>query len=99
MAITPADTILMYLPLYHLFGFSEGMLMSMVTGARQILTQTFDPNESLCLLEQERATILHGFDTHYKDLLEAYQRRPCDTSSVRTGILAIWHVELDPHCS
>ena len=88
MAITPADTILMYLPLYHLFGFSEGMLMSLVTGARQVLTQTFDPNESLCLLEQERATILHGFDTHYKDLLEAYQRRPCETSSVRTGILA-----------
>jgi fatty-acyl-CoA synthase len=54
----------------------------------EFLTQTFDPNESLRLLEQERATILHGFDTHYKDLLEAYQRRPCDTSSVRTGILA-----------
>jgi fatty-acyl-CoA synthase len=88
MAITPADTILMYLPLYHLFGFSEGMLMSMVTGARQVLTQTFDPNESLRLLEQQRATILHGFDTHFKDLLEAYQRRPRDTSSVRTGILA-----------
>ena len=78
----------MYLPLYHLFGFSEGMLMSLVTGARQVLTQTFDPNESLYLLEQERATILHGFDTHYKDLLEAYQRRPCNASSVRTGILA-----------
>jgi len=88
MAITPADTILMYLPLYHLFGFSEGMLMSMVTGARQVLTQTFDPNEGLRLLDQERATVLHGFDTHFKDLLEAYQRRPCDTSSVRTGILA-----------
>jgi fatty-acyl-CoA synthase len=78
----------MYLPLYHLFGFSEGMLMSMATGARQVLSQTFDPNESLCLLERERATILHGFDTHFKDLLEAYQRRPCNTSSVRTGILA-----------
>ena len=26
MAITHSDTILMYLPLYHLFGFSEGML-------------------------------------------------------------------------
>ena len=88
MAITPADTILMYLPLYHLFGFSEGMLMSMVTGARQILTQTFDPNESLCLLEQERATILHGFDTHYKELLDAQERKPRDVSSVRTGIVA-----------
>jgi fatty-acyl-CoA synthase len=88
MAITPADTILMYLPLFHLFGFSEGMLMSMATGARQVLTETFDAEESLRLLEAERATILHGFDTHFKDLLEAHQRQPRDTSSVRTGILA-----------
>jgi fatty-acyl-CoA synthase len=88
MAITPADAILMYLPLFHLFGFSEGMLMSLATGARQVLTQTFDPNECLRLLEAERATILHGFDTHFNDLLEAYQRRPRDTASVRTGLLA-----------
>ena len=88
MGITPADTILMYLPLYHLFGFSEGMLMSLATGARQVLTQTFDAGECLHLLEDERATILHGFDTHFKDLLEAYRHRPCDTASVRTGLLA-----------
>jgi len=88
MAITPADTILMYLPLYHLFGFSEGMLMSLATGARQVLTHTFDANESLRLLEQERATILHGFDTHFKDLLDAHRRQPCDAGSVRTGVLA-----------
>ncbi len=88
MAITPADSILMYLPLYHLFGFSEGMLMSMATGARQLLTPTFNADESLMLLERERATILHGFDTHFKDLLEAQQRCPRDTSSARTGILA-----------
>jgi fatty-acyl-CoA synthase len=42
MGITPADTILMYLPLYHLYGFSEGILMSMATGARQLVTQSFD---------------------------------------------------------
>jgi fatty-acyl-CoA synthase len=88
MAITPADTILNYLPLFHLFGFSEGMMISMVSGARQVLTAAFDPDESLDLLEAERATILHGFDTHFKDLLEAQRRRPRDVSSVRTGILA-----------
>jgi fatty-acyl-CoA synthase len=88
MAITPADTIMMYLPLFHLFGFSDGALMSMVTGARQVLTETFDPAESLALIEQERATILHGFDTHYKELMEAHERSPGDVSSVRTGILA-----------
>ena len=88
MAITPADVIMMYLPLFHAFGFTEGPLMSMLTGARQVLTETFDPAESLALVEQERATILHGFDLHFKELIEAHARLPRDVSSVRTGILA-----------
>jgi fatty-acyl-CoA synthase len=88
MAVTPTDTIMMYLPLFHLFGFSDGALMSMLTGARQVLTETFDPSESLALIEQERATILHGFDTHFKELMEVHERFPRDVSSVRTGILA-----------
>jgi fatty-acyl-CoA synthase len=88
LAITPADVIMMYLPLFHLFAFSEGMLTSMVTGGRQVLTESFDPNESLDLIARERATVLHGFDTHYKELLEVQDRTPRDMSSVRTGILA-----------
>jgi fatty-acyl-CoA synthase len=88
LAITPSDTILMYLPLFHLFGFSEGLLMSMVTGARQVLTETFDPRESLDLLVRERATILHGFDTHFKELIEALERSPHEVPRIRTGILA-----------
>ena len=88
MSITPADTIMMYLPLFHLFGFSEGMLMSMVTGARQILTETFDPPAILALMAQERPTILHGFDTHFKDLMEALDQSPRELWRVRTGICA-----------
>ncbi|OLC53816.1 MAG: hypothetical protein AUH77_09670, partial [Candidatus Rokubacteria bacterium 13_1_40CM_4_69_39] len=88
LAITPADTIMMYLPLFHLFGFSEGMLMSMVTGARQILTETFDPPAILALMAEERPTILHGFDTHFKDLMEALDRSPRELWRVRTGICA-----------
>ncbi len=86
MGITPADVILMYLPLFHAFGFIEGPLMSMVRGARQVLTETFVGDECLDLIESERATIIHGFDTHYKELLDAHARRPRDVSSVRTGI-------------
>ena len=74
LAITERDVIMMYLPLFHLFAFSEGMLMSMVSGARQVLTESFDPAESLDLMERERATVLHGFDTHYKELIEAQER-------------------------
>jgi len=88
LAITEQDAIMMYLPLFHLFAFSEGMLTSMVTGARQVLTESFDAAESLDLIARERATVIHGFDTHYKELMEAYERRPRDVSSIRTGILA-----------
>jgi fatty-acyl-CoA synthase len=88
LAITEQDVIMMYLPLFHLFAFSEGMLTSLVTGARQVLTEGFDAAESLALIACERATVLHGFDTHYKELLEAHARQPADVSSVRTGIFA-----------
>ena len=88
LAITEHDAIMMYLPLFHLFAFSEGMLTSMVSGARQVLTEGFDADESLALIESERATVLHGFDTHYKELIEAHGRKARDVSSVRTGIFA-----------
>jgi fatty-acyl-CoA synthase len=86
MGITVNDVILMYLPLFHAFGFIEGPLMSMVRGARQVLTETFDGDECLELIASERATIIHGFDTHFKELLDAQERKARDVSSVRTGI-------------
>jgi fatty-acyl-CoA synthase len=86
MGITVNDVILMYLPLFHAFGFIQGPLMSLIRGARQVLTETFTGDESLDLLERERATIIHGFDTHFKELLDAQERKARDVSSVRTGI-------------
>ena len=86
MGVSVNDVILMYLPLFHAFGFVEGALMSMVRGARQVLTETFDPGQCLDLIAGERATVIHGFDTHYKELLDAQEQRPRDVSSVRTGI-------------
>src|SRR5258705_3046936 len=76
----------MSLPHFHAFGFIEGPLMSMIRGARQVLTETFDGGQCLDLIASERATIMHGFDTHYKELLDAQDRSPRDVSSVRTGI-------------
>ena len=86
MGLTVDDVILMYLPLFHAFGFVEGPLMSMIRGARQVLTETFEGGHCLDLIASERATIIHGFDTHYKELLDAQDRCPRDVSSVRTGI-------------
>ena len=86
MRITVDDVILMYLPLFHIFGFLHGALMSIIRGARQVLTETFDGDECVELIERERATVIHGFDTHFQALLDAQAKNPRDVSSVRTGI-------------
>jgi fatty-acyl-CoA synthase len=88
LGITEHDVIMMYLPLFHTFAFTEGMLTSMISGARQVLVSTFDPDESLALIARERATIVHGFDTHFKELCDAHDRHLRDVSSVRTGLCA-----------
>lgn len=86
LGITEVDTILNYLPMFHLFAYSEAALTSMLTGARQILTETFDADECMVTTERERVSIMHGFDTHLKELTEAHERRNGDISSLRMGI-------------
>ena len=88
MAVTERDTIMSYLPLFHAFGYSEAALMSMVTGARQILTETFDPHEVLDLIEREGGTIAHGFEAHMQGLCDAQEAKPRNLSTLRTGLFA-----------
>lgn len=88
MSMTPSDAIMSYLPLFHMFGFSEAAMMSLVTGARQIITETYDPAECLDLIEAERASIIHGFEAHIKTLCEEQERQPRDISCLRTGVFA-----------
>jgi fatty-acyl-CoA synthase len=88
MAITQNDVILNYLPLFHIFGYSEGALMSLLTGARQVLTGNFDPDACLDIVAREHITIMHGFEIHMKALCDAQEIRQRDIASLRTGIFA-----------
>ncbi|MGI9598689.1 MAG: long-chain fatty acid--CoA ligase, partial [Acidimicrobiales bacterium] len=81
------DVHLNYLPLFHIYSFSEVAAMALLTGAEQILFETFDPDEVLDATETYRATVLHGFDSHWGDLLAAQAARPRDVSSLRIGSL------------
>ena len=85
LAITESDVVLNYLPLFHIFGYVDGPLLSVMAGSRQVLTGTFDPDECIGLVEAERATQMQGFDSHLKALMDAQERRPRDTSSLRIG--------------
>ena len=94
--ITPNDVILGYLPLFHAFGFSEAMLMSLATGAKHIVTETFDPDECIGLIESEGVSIIHGFDAHVKGLCEAQEANPRDLSTLRTGVFGAGPLSAKP---
>jgi fatty-acyl-CoA synthase len=82
------DVFLNYLPLFHIFGYIEGPLGSMLVGYKQILTDTFDADEALDLIEREGVTHIDGFDTHLKLLIDAQEARPRNLSTLRTGVIA-----------
>jgi fatty-acyl-CoA synthase len=88
LGVTPRDATLTYLPLYHIYAVVVSALMSPLTGLRQVLTAGFDPAESLRLIEAERITLIHGFDTHFKALMEHPTRSERNLSSLRTGLAA-----------
>ena len=54
-----------------------------------MLTETFDADAALDLVEREGATLLHGFETHMKALADAQEARPRNLSTLRSGILAV----------
>ena len=85
LAVAESDVVLNYLPLFHIFGYVDGPLLSMMAGSRQVLTAAFDPDECMDLVEAERATQMQGFDSHLKALMDAQERRPRDASSLRVG--------------
>lgn len=85
LGITADDVLLCYLPLFHLYGLADLALMSPVTGSRLVLTEGFDPEESVHLIERERVTMVHGFDIHYQGLMDTRARLDADVSSLRLG--------------
>jgi len=94
--VTPDDATLDYLPLYHAFAVYTAVLTSPATGSRHVLMSHFDAGEALRLIEAERITMIHGFDTHYKDLLEHPSLASRDLSSLRTGVLAAGMLSTEP---
>lgn len=75
MGLSSEDVFLSYLPLFHAYGFSENAIASALVGGCQVLTETFDADALLQLAEKHGATVLHGFATHFADLMHAQEAR------------------------
>ncbi|MGH7332128.1 MAG: class I adenylate-forming enzyme family protein [Candidatus Rokuibacteriota bacterium] len=89
LGMTERDVFINYLPLSHIFGYVDGPLGSMMVGNRHVLTQGFDPDEALELIEREGGTQVHGFEGHLKALCDAQEAHPRDLRTLRAGLMAL----------
>ena len=67
--ITPDDRLLLFLPLFHVFGQNAIMNSALQAAATIVLQRRYDPLETPALIERERVTMLFAVPTIYIGLL------------------------------
>lgn len=89
MRLTPDDKVIVPVPLYHCFGMVLGNLACITHGSAIIYpSEGFEPESVLQVVEQEKATAIHGVPTMFIAELDHPNFSKYDLSSLRTGIMA-----------
>ncbi|HSM29807.1 MAG TPA: AMP-binding protein, partial [Woeseiaceae bacterium] len=89
MKFTERDRLCMPVPMYHCFGMVLGTLLCAASGAAIVLPAAgFDAAACLAAIEKERCTAVHGVPTMFIAMLDEPGFSACDTTSLRTGIMA-----------
>ncbi|WP_406860339.1 long-chain fatty acid--CoA ligase [Streptomyces sp. HUAS MG47] len=86
LRLTPEDTVLGCLPLFHSYGQSCAMNATLRTGATLVLLPRFTGPAALDMMIRERVTVFMGVPTMYHALAEAAaadERRP---EALRVGV-------------
>ncbi|MCE0768404.1 AMP-binding protein [Pseudonocardia kujensis] len=68
--VTPADRVLLALPLFHSFGLAAGLLQVCWAGATAVLTARFDAAATPAILRDHRVSALAGVPSLYRALLD-----------------------------
>jgi acyl-CoA synthetase (AMP-forming)/AMP-acid ligase II len=84
--VGPEDRYLVVNPFFHSFGYKVGIVTGLLTGATLYPVATFDLDETMRLVQDERITVLPGAPTIYQSLLAAPNRGDYDLSSLRLAV-------------
>jgi acyl-CoA synthetase (AMP-forming)/AMP-acid ligase II len=84
--ITSADRYLCINPFFHNFGYKAGILACLQTGATLVPQLTFDAEEAMRTVQEQRITVLPGPPTIYQTLLDHPARKDFDLSSLRFAV-------------
>jgi long-chain acyl-CoA synthetase len=79
--IQPADTLLIVLPLFHIFAMTVLMNAGLYRGATSVLLPRFDPEAVFGLLAKHKVTVFAGVPTMYWGLLN-YREEKFDYQSI-----------------
>lgn len=82
-AFADGQRILFSLPMYHVFGYVEGLLSVLFVGGAIIPQIRFDPVATLRAIETHRATDLLLVPTMTLAVIDAAEQGACDLSSLR----------------
>jgi long-chain acyl-CoA synthetase len=81
--VGPDDVIMGCLPLFHVFGLTCGLNVSVTTGATLTLLPRFDPAKALDIIKRDRVTIFEGVPTMYAAMLHLPDADPAKTATLR----------------
>ena len=89
LRMTPADRIVVPVPMYHCFGCVIGTMAMATTGTALVLpSPRFDPGATLAAIERHRGTVIYGVPTMFIAELEHPDFARYDLTSLRTGMMA-----------
>lgn len=84
LGVVPEDRYYSPRPFYHVAGTTLSLLVSLVSGACLVTSETFDPGRALKAMEDERCTLTSGNDTMFLMML-AHPSLPRRRLALRGG--------------
>jgi long-chain acyl-CoA synthetase len=81
--VGPGDVIMGCLPLFHVFGLTCGLNVSVSSAATLTLLPRFDPAQALAIMARDRVTIFEGVPTMYAAMLHLPDADPARAATLR----------------
>ncbi len=75
LEITPKDKIVGVLPLFHVFGLSNGLLLGLIQGACVVLVPQYSPRNLLKTISESDPTLIVAIPTMFVHLLALLERK------------------------
>jgi long-chain acyl-CoA synthetase len=91
-AVVDDDVVLIVLPLFHVYGLNTGLGLAIAAGATVVLSDRFDPLDSLALIRERQVTTIAGAPAMYQawcaapELAARAGREPVDLREAMSSV-------------